>query len=154
MSLPLLSIASGGSLVDLDGTFFIQMGIFFVMFIFLHFALFKPVMRLIAARHEATEGTSRKADMMRADAAELAAAIDKKVAEMQSAAVAERQRVIDAAREREHEILENAQDAMLREISDARAQLQESAKSARDQLEDELEQLADTVATRLISRAG
>ncbi|MBN2715000.1 MAG: ATP synthase F0 subunit B [Deltaproteobacteria bacterium] len=154
MSPTLLCIASGGSLVDVDGTFFIQMGIFFVMFIFLHFALFKPVMRMIAARHEATVGTTKKSQVLCEEAAELVADVDRKLAEIREEAAWERNRIIGDARKTERELLAAAQEASRREMANARGQMSESATGVREQLKKELGALADAVASRLMNRAG
>ncbi len=62
----LLTFISGGSLVDIDGTLFIQLALFLCMFVFLYLALFRPMIRLIEARRDAIEGTRGRAqDMMR-----------------------------------------------------------------------------------------
>ncbi|MBN2529112.1 MAG: ATP synthase F0 subunit B [Deltaproteobacteria bacterium] len=154
MSSSLLNIASGGSLVDLDGTFFIQLGIFFVMFIFLHFALFKPVMRMIAARREATEGTTQRALQMKFDASELADDVDGKLVDIRSSAILERNRIIDDAREREREILSNAHAAAHREMENARVKMQSSGDAVRDQLRKDVGQLADAVMSRMLKKVG
>ena len=154
MSFSLLSIASGGSLVDLDGTFFIQMGIFFVMFIFLHFALFKPVMRMIAARREATEGTTEKAFRLKDDAEKLTRDVDAKLAEVRIAAAAERNLIIEFARDNERDVLGAAQEAVRKDVTAARERMKTSAQNVKAQLTAELGQLADAVTSRMIGRAG
>jgi F-type H+-transporting ATPase subunit b len=154
MNLSLLSIASGGSLVDLDGTFFIQMGIFFVMFIFLHFALFKPVMRMIAARREATEGTTEKAHRMKEEAEKLGRIADEKLMEARAAAAEERNRIIEDARDREREVLGAAQEAVRSSMTTARKQMTTNAQKVKAQLTGELGQLADAVVSRITGRVS
>lgn len=154
MFLSLLSIASGGSLVDLDGTFFIQMGIFFVMFIFLHFALFRPVMRMIAARREATEGTTEKAHRVKEDAEKLGRDVDNKLREVRAMAAEERNRIVEDARVREREVLGVAQEAVRQSMTTARERMRTNAKSVKAQLTGELSQLADAVASRITGRAS
>jgi F-type H+-transporting ATPase subunit b len=154
MCLSLLSIASGGSLVDLDGTFFIQMGIFFVMFIFLHFALFRPVMRMIAARREATEGTTEKAHRMKEEAEKLGRDVADKLREVRAMATDERNRIVEDARDREREIIGAAQDAVRQSMTSARERMRTNAKSVKVKLTGELGQLADAVASRITGRVS
>ncbi|MBN2340906.1 MAG: ATP synthase F0 subunit B [Deltaproteobacteria bacterium] len=154
MSSSLLCIASGGSLVDLDGTFFIQLGIFFVMFIFLYVALFKPVLRLIDARREATDGATEQANETREKAAKLANDVDAQLVDIRAVAAKERARLVDAARQKERELLASAMDAARTEMEKARAEMARSAETLRSQLHGDIGTLADAVASRMIDKAS
>src|SRR6185436_15242659 len=61
-------LLSGGSPIDLDGTFFVQLGIFFAAFFILRGLVFRPVMGLFDARSAAMEGSKAQAAQMSAQA--------------------------------------------------------------------------------------
>ena len=61
-------LLSSGSPIDLDGTFFLQVGIFFVAFFILKSLVFRPVVELFDARDAAMSGAKRDAETMNVDA--------------------------------------------------------------------------------------
>ena len=103
MSPHLLAISSGGALVDLDGTFFVQLGLFLFMFVFLYLALFRPAIRLIEARREATDGTKERAIAMRKEAEGFSDEVDRQILDIKSAAILERDRMIEQARRQDRD---------------------------------------------------
>ena len=63
-------LSSGGSVIDLDATLFVQMGVFFCAFFILKFLVFRPVMDVFDARDQATGGAKEDAARMETEAAE------------------------------------------------------------------------------------
>jgi F-type H+-transporting ATPase subunit b len=96
-----LSLAASGSIVDIDGTFFVQLGLFMIVSLVLYAFLVRPVVRLIEARREATEGTRERAGGMAEEAAALSREVDGQLLDIRAAANAERIRFIEEARRRE-----------------------------------------------------
>lgn len=152
MSPHLLAIASGGALVDLDGTFFIQFGLFVFMFIFLYFALFRPAIRLIEARREATEGTRERAIAMRKEAEAFSDEVDRQILDIKSAAILERDRMIEQARRRDRDLTAEAREKSRKAAQNARMQMKRDGEMVRKELEAEVEALATGVATRILGQ--
>ena len=65
---PMGVLLAGGSPIDLDGSFFVQLGIFFVAFLILRALVFKPVMELFDARTAAMSGSKELAEKMSGEA--------------------------------------------------------------------------------------
>jgi F-type H+-transporting ATPase subunit b len=148
-----LSIAAAGSIVDIDGTFFIQLGIFTVVSVVLYAILVRPVVRLIEARREATEGAKDRAGRVAEEAAALARDVDHQLLDIRAAANAERIRSVEEARRQEREILERARAESRRAIESARAEMERSAATARAGLQREVDALASVVAARVLGRS-
>ena len=146
-------LSGGGSLVDLDATFFIQLGLFFFMFIFLYALLFRPAVRLIEARRQATDGTRAEAGEMREEAARLEADVEAQIRDIRAAAQGERDRIVEQARRREREQLDAARAEARRSVEQARERMEQEGMRARADLEAEVEKLAATVAERALGRS-
>src|SRR5688500_3063399 len=67
-SIPMGVMLSGGSPVDLDGSLFVQLGIFFIAFFILRSLVFRPVMELFDARTAAMEGSREEAKRLETEA--------------------------------------------------------------------------------------
>ena len=148
-----LSLAAAGSIVDIDGTFFIQFGIFTVVSMVLYVILVRPVVRLIEARRDATEGTKERAGRMSEEAATLSRDVERQILDIRAAANAERQRFVEEARRQEREVLDRARAESRRAIEATRAQMEKSAAEARAGLRREVDALATVVAARVLGRS-
>jgi len=148
-----LSIAAAGSIVDVDGTFFVQLGIFTVASVILYVILVRPVVRLIEARREATEGTAERAVHMNEEAATLARDVDRQIMDIRSAANAERLRTVEEARRQEREVLDRARVESRRAIAEARERMEKSAIEVRTVLRREVDAQASIVAARVLGRS-
>jgi F-type H+-transporting ATPase subunit b len=147
-----LTLAAAGSIVDVDATFFIQLGIFIVIGVMLYAVLIRPVVRLIEARRDATEGSMERAGRMSQEAADLSRDVERQILDIRTAASAERLRFIEEARRQEREILERARAESRRGLEATRAEMEKSAAGARAALRLEVDALASTVAARVLGR--
>lgn len=143
----------GAPVVDIDGTFFIQAGIFIGLVIVLHPMLFKPWLAARARRAEAIEGAAKKAVALREQATTLVADYDARLAKAR-----EQANEVRAAAHREEDAkqstkLSEVRTAVAAETEAQRARIAEQAEVARAQLGDKVEELAQTIATKLLGRA-
>ena len=145
--------SGGGSLVDLDGTFFIQLGLFLFMFIFLYAFLFRPMVRLIEARREATEGAMLKARDMSEEAARLSDDVDARILDIRTSAGAERDRMLEQARRQERDLMARAREESRVTVERARGELEKSGEQVRARLESEVDAMASAVAERILGRS-
>ncbi|MBC8073906.1 MAG: ATP synthase F0 subunit B [Deltaproteobacteria bacterium] len=143
----------GAPVVDIDGTFFIQAGIFIALALVLHPLLFKPWLQARARRAEAIEGAVRKAETLREQAVTMVGDYDQRI-------VRAREQANDVRAEsyREQDTASSATLAGLRESvsteTDAeRVRIAAQAEQARAQLGDKVEELAQTIAAKLLGRA-
>ena len=70
MNLALSVALLGGAIIDLDGTFFLQLGIFLAIFAMLNVLVFRPMLALMDARETATDGAKASARELETEAAE------------------------------------------------------------------------------------
>ncbi|HJL30700.1 MAG TPA: hypothetical protein RMI62_16600, partial [Polyangiaceae bacterium LLY-WYZ-15_(1-7)] len=73
------ALLSEGSIIDLDGTFFIQFAIFWVAFFVLRSLVFKPLVAVFEEREEAIDGARRDAKQFAREASEKEAHFDKEL---------------------------------------------------------------------------
>jgi F-type H+-transporting ATPase subunit b len=144
--------ASGGALVDLDATILIQFVIFIFVFLVFRQLLFKPAIRLIEARREATEGTRTKAEKMDNDAKELNEDVEKRLKEIRSSASSERDKLVDQARRSERDLMTRAREDAHGILAQSRKEMSEQALAAKKELEKEIGALADSVASKILGR--
>jgi F-type H+-transporting ATPase subunit b len=145
-------ILASGSLVDLDKTFFIQLGVFLVMLVILRSLLFKPIIRLIDARHEATAGAVKTAEKLTEEAALLSAEVEKKLAGARTEAIKVRNETLERAKKQEREIGSAAREKAGRIIADMRARASSDMKNARQQLEEETRSMAILLSEKILDR--
>lgn len=126
------SLAAG--LVDLDATYFIQLGVFLLVYLLLSQVFFRPYVERLRRRRDSTQGIRQRAQELETRARALLQEVENRMAEARQTAVAERKRLAE-------------EGARLRDALIARE---------RERVSDELErQLADLEAlkTRLLQEA-
>jgi len=148
----LSALLSEGSLIDLDGTFFIQMGLFFVAFLILKSLVFGPVIRLIEKRDEMIDGAKKEAKELQADAS---SAEDKLASEMRTArlkAGEEREKLRAEGKRLEAQVLEKVREETTKQLSEAEATLDKEAAKVRAELQAQTPVLAKQIASKLLER--
>jgi len=153
MAAILLIPAAEGALVDLDGTFFVQLGVFLFIFIFMYAVLFRPVIRLLEARRTATEGARDAAARMRDETAEMRERFDARVQEVRATTQLERNKLIEAARRQERELTLKAREDSRKAVETARNEMERRGGEVRRQLAGEVEGYAGAVAARVLGRS-
>ncbi len=140
--------------VDLDGTFFVQAGIFFALMLILTPLLFKPWLETRARRAEAIEGAVRKAADLRVRADEMAAKYDARLAAAREQGLELRATARNAEEASQAKSLAKARAAATEEGDRARAELVRQAEKARAELGGRVEDLAQSIVARLLGRAS
>ena len=125
-------LLAAAPVVDIDGTFFVQGGIYVGLVLILTPLLFKPWLAALARRTEAIEGATKKAKALRADANELGARYDEKLAE---------------ARDKAHEVRSDAR-------RDEETKQSEVVALARNSAQEKLEAARKKAAEEFRSRGG
>lgn len=154
LSMHLLSsaILSGGSIIDLDYTFFVQLGVFAIAFFALKALVFKPMVAIFEARDEAIQGARAEAKAMQLEAAGADQRFDKKMHEARAVAGAEREKLRAEGQRLEREILDAARAATGKQLSDADEKLQAEAVQVRRDIEARVPELSRQVAAKLLQR--
>jgi len=153
---PILALAAEAAkdppILDLDSTVFLQLAIFVVTAVILSRFLFKPYLEVRAARGAGIEGAKAEARRMDEEAAARLAEYHQSLAQARTKAGGERAKLQGEAVARDHEITEAARVATQASLEQARARLDADAKAARAQLEPRAQEIAKSIAKKILGR--
>jgi len=152
MHLNILTVFASSSIVDIDGTVFIQLGIFLAMLVFFQFTLFRPVLRLIEARREATESVRDQAVKLKEQAVAMSTEVEAKIRAIRHAATEERDHIVDQARTRDREIVAATRGESAALLAEARTEMVQMAASVRAELMADLPKMSELLAARVLGR--
>lgn len=141
-----------GSLIDLDGTVFIQLGLFVVAFFILRALVFKPIIALIEAREEAIEGAIEEAKAMTVEAKSAEEEFEVEMHRVRRTAAAERDKLRAEGKKLEATVLDKVRDETAGQLSAAEETLAKEAKKARAAMEAHTPVLAKQIASKLLQR--
>jgi F-type H+-transporting ATPase subunit b len=146
-------LLAGGSPVDLDGSFFIQLAIFLIAFLILKTLVFRPVMALFDARDQAMEGGKRAAEEMERDATQKRERFEAELRSVRQKATEDRDRLRNQALQLARELTERARRENTATLSSAKAQLELEAADARQKALADAPALARQIAEKLLGRS-
>lgn len=144
--------ASEPQLLDLDGTVFVMLGIFVVLLLVLWQFLWKPYLRVREERVSRTEGARAKAAAMEAEAAARLARVETALAEARKAGSVEMAKLRQDAQAKEQQIIAAAQEAARTMLTEARAKLDASVATEKENLKAETGALARQIAEKALGR--
>ena len=137
-------------LVDIDGTFLIQLAVFLLFFALFSTLVVKPLIRTYQMRHARMAGARAEASSFTARADELARDYETKIDEAKKGSVHLRNDLKSAADDKARALLDGIESESKRQIESGRALLAEQATSARADVDAQVETLAELVATRVL----
>ena len=143
---------AGGSIIDLDATFFVQLLIFVIAFFMLRSLVFKPVMTLFDAREEAIDGARVDARRMEKEAADKAGTFDEEMHKVRMDAGHERDRLRADGQRLERQLLEKVRLETQETLSAAEARMASEAAKVRNEIRATIPGLAQDIASRLLDR--
>jgi F-type H+-transporting ATPase subunit b len=139
-------------LLDIDGTFFVMLGIFLLAMAVLNQLLWKPYLRIRGERVARIDGYKAEAKRLDADATDRLAKVESQLADARRAGSAERARARAAAQAKEQEILAAAQREAMRALGEARVALETAMADERKTLEVRAQDLGRQAAERVLGR--
>jgi F-type H+-transporting ATPase subunit b len=149
----LLSAATEQPLIDLDGTVFIQLGIFLVLLVILRALVFKPFLRLLDEREKRTSGARAETERLLADAAAKVQAYEASIQSAKLAALDDRAKIRATGAGEARSILEAARQKTQRSLEDARKDLAKDVAQSRQELSRRATELGRAVAEKLLARS-
>ncbi len=149
----LLSVVlSEGSIIDLDGTLFLQLGIFLVLFFVLRALVFKPMTSLFAAREAAIDGAREEARRMEREAKEQSGSFDEAIHQVRTTAGEERDKLRADGLKIEKALLETVKEETTKLLETAEARLAVERESIRRDMAAQAPVLARQIASKLLGR--
>ncbi len=146
------ALLSGGSILDLDGTIFVQLAIFFIAFFILRELVFKPMMTLFDAREEAIDGARKEAKAMEQEALDKGVTFDEEMRKVRLEAGEERDKLRGEGLRLEREMLDKVRNETNQVLADAEKKMTAEAAKVRTELESQIPLIAKQIATQLLGR--
>ena len=153
MPAPAILLASAAApVVDIDGTIFIQAGIFLLLMAILHPLLFKPWLATRARRERAIDGTLLVAAELRVQSERIGVDYQARLADARGRAGALRSETVKAADGERQRKLTEARNAASIELQGLRDRLTAESETARVTLGARVDDLAADIASRILGR--
>ena len=149
---PIVSLAAGHPLIDVDATVFVQFALFLVLFVIANRYLFQPYLRLRERRKAGIEGARVEAERMTAQADAKLADYEKQLAIAREAANEEARKIRAEASRLELEVTGQARVKAQEATDLAQAALRRETEAARGQLLPQADALARSIASKLLGR--
>jgi F-type H+-transporting ATPase subunit b len=146
------ALLSGGSIIDLDGTVFVQLAMFFIAFIVLRAVVFKPMIALLDAREEAIGGAKDQAKRLDIEVKEKQAAFEGELRRVRGVSGEERDRLRAEGQDLERKLLEKVRVETHKLVGDAKTRLDAEAQLARQHLTAQRPELAREIASKVLGR--
>jgi F0F1-type ATP synthase membrane subunit b/b' len=140
-------------LLDIDGTVFLNFGLFLICMFFLSRFLWRPYLRVRADRVTRVEGQKEDARRLEAHAAARLNTVEAELAQARRAGSLERARVRSEAVAREQQILAAAQTRAQNSLAEARARIEIAVARERASVAARAEALGHQAAERILGRS-
>ena len=147
-----LVLAAGGSIVDIDVTLFVQLGIFLTIWAVARWGYSKSFLKAIDARTEGIDGQLREVSRLESESDERQSRYETKITEARNAAARGRVKALADAERVERELYEGAEKKTRSRMEEARASIAKDLDKARGQLQAQAQQLAGDIAARVLGR--
>ena len=129
-----------------------QLGIFFVLFLFLSNVYFKPFLKLFKQRHKRTVEDRETAEKLMADANDKLEEYKKKILEERAHMRKEIDAILNEARKEEAAIVSKARDEARKITQEAAENIARQQEQLKKQLEADVEAIARSISEGLLSR--
>jgi F-type H+-transporting ATPase subunit b len=154
---PLFLLLAGGGhkpppLVDFDYTVFVQLGIFLVLLVVLTRFVFRPYLALRAERAKNIEGARAEAQSVGSVTAEKLATYEGQITATRKEAATVRAQLRAEGESRAAEVLGAAHTEASAKIESARQKIHDSAQAAQLALRTRADQIASSIASKLLGR--
>ncbi|MDX1386989.1 MAG: ATP synthase F0 subunit B [bacterium] len=133
-------------------TFFIQMGVFLVTLFFLNILIFRPVLRIIAKRHEITEGFREEAQRLETQCQDLITQVEGKMKEARDAGLAVKGQITREGETEAQDILGQAREDLEETLQKHRQEIQAECKEAQLSLRKHSQEISGEMAEKLLGR--
>ena len=150
----LSTLASGHPLIDIDWTVLVQFGLFLLLFVVANKLLFQPYLALRERRKLGIDGAKAEAENMVATADAKLADYEKQLSAARSRANEEGRKVRAEAAAHEKDVTDRARTEAQKAIDEAATKMKQETDAARLQLLPQANALARQIASKLLGREG
>lgn len=144
----------GGVIIDLDGSFFIQLAIVLLVMAALRQLVFKPYLDAIEARDAKTDRTREEAEAVRARAEALAERYEATLADARQKASDARLALRAEGSARRDQVLGEAKRVSTAKMDAARAAIDAQYEGVREDLKGRVDELSGLVVDKILGQQG
>ena len=152
MNVLFTALLSEGSIIDLDGTIWIQLGLFAVAFLIFRPLIFRPMVALFEAREQAIEGSKLEALRLQDEAAAEDEEFDVEMRRLRLQAGEERDRLRAEGKRLERTVLDRVREETDKQLADADQQLATEAARLSTEIDGTVPALAKQIASKMLNR--
>jgi len=152
MNVLLTALLSEGSIIDLDGTIWVQLGLFGIAFLLYRPLIFRPMVALFEARENAIEGAKLEALRLQDEAAAETEEFQDEMRRLRLQAGEERDRLRAEGRRLERTVLDRVREETEKQLAEADERLAKEAAKLRSELDVSVPMIARQIATKLLDR--
>ena len=152
MNVLFTALLSEGSIIDLDGTFWIQLGLFAVAFLLFRPLIFRPMVALFEARENAIDGAKIEALRLQDEASAESEEFEQEMRRLRLQAGEERDRLRAEGKRLERTVLDRVREETDRQLADADAKIKSEGSRLRQELEHSVPVLARQIASKMLNR--
>jgi F-type H+-transporting ATPase subunit b len=149
---PIVSLAGGHPLIDIDLTVLVQFVLFLVLFVIANKFLFQPYLQLRERRKAGIDGARAEAERMTAEADAKLADYEKSLAVARDRTNEEGRKVRAEASAHEREVTDKARASAQAAIDEAQASMRKQTEAARATLMPQADAIARSLASKLLGR--
>ncbi len=146
------ALLSEGSIIDLDGTIWVQLGLFAVAFLLFRPLIFRPMVALFEAREKAIEGSKLEALRLQDEAAAGTEEFDAEMRRLRLQAGEERDRLRAEGQRLERTVLDRVREETDKQLAEADAKLATEAARLRAEIDKSVPVLAKQIASKMLNR--
>jgi F-type H+-transporting ATPase subunit b len=139
-------------LIDLDGTAFVQFGLFLLLMLLLRQFLWRPYLKVLGERTTRIDGYKQEAVRLDAEAAARLARAEAALAEARRVGAGERVEARAAAHKREQELLAAANAAAQKTLAEARQRVTATLAAERTKLQQTATEIGTQAARKILGR--
>lgn len=149
---PIASLAGGHPLIDIDSTVVVQFVLFLILFVVANKFLFQPYLRLRETRKSKIDGARAEADNLTAQADAKLADYERQLAIARDRANEEARKIRQQASDFEKQVTDEARRAAQQATEKAQATMRSETEAARAQLMPQADALARAISSKLLGR--
>lgn len=146
------ALLSGSPILDVDATFLLYIGLFFLLFFLLRSFVFRPMMALFDERELAIDGAKKEARQLEKSAEDKLLAFEDEMAKVRAEAGTERDRLRAEGSRLERNLLEKVRGETDQMVADAEKHMAAEAEKVRREIATTSPALARQIAEKLLGR--
>jgi F-type H+-transporting ATPase subunit b len=152
MHLLFTALLSEASLIDLDGTIWIQLGLFAIAFLVFRPLIFRPMVALFEARENAIQGAKLEALRLQDEAAAEGEEFEEEMRRLRLQAGEERDRLRAEGKRLERTVLDRVREEADRQLAEADTKLERERAKLRSELAQSIPVMAKQIASKILNR--